>query len=92
MIYSDFVKDSCHAAAAESALPLLLFSAGEDKTVPPACAEAVWEARGDAGTCGYICPGRTTPCAGRRTLHHASALESFLSSERTAQTAEEAGA
>ena len=35
MIGPDFVKDSCHSAAAESALPLLLFSAGEEETCVP---------------------------------------------------------
>lgn len=92
MIGPDFVKDSCHAAAAESALPLLLFSAGEDKTVPPRCAEAVWEARGRRDVWIHMPGAHHALCWQEDAEQYASALESFLSSERTAQTAEEAGA
>lgn len=77
LIGPGYVKDSCHEAAAGSELPLLLFSAGEDTTVPPDSARAVWEARGKRDVWIHIPNARHALCWQEDREAYAAALAEF---------------
>ena len=73
-----FVRTSCHEAAAGSDIPLLLISAGEDATVPPGSARAVWEARGRRDTLDEFPHAHHALCWQEDREKYAAALQAFL--------------
>ena len=69
---------SCAGAAAGSGLPILLLRAGEDSTVPPGSAEAVWEARGRRDKLVEFPHAHHALCWQEDSEKYAAALEEFL--------------
>ena len=75
---ADYARMSCAGAAAGSGLPILLLRAGEDSTVPPGSAEAVWEARGRRDKLVEFPHAHHALCWQEDSEKYAAALEEFL--------------